>query len=136
VLSRVRHWPAWVRRLDPLAVDRAVAAALFAVMEALIWLSPHARFPGTQSVAAGTLCVAAAVRRRWLLPALCLGIVAVLGCYAVDGSGDKLGNGPAGVFASVLVLLLFYAGGAFWDGRQAWTAPAGSALGCRARFTT
>jgi signal transduction histidine kinase len=89
-------------------------------MEGLIWLTPHTRNPGTQTLSAGLLCFAVAVRRRWILCALGLGIVAIVASYAIDGF--RAASGPAGLLSSLLVPLLFYGGGAFWDGWRAWTA--------------
>jgi signal transduction histidine kinase len=122
VLRRLRHPVSPIARFDPLAVDCVFGGVVFVVMEALIWLSPHAKYPGSETLAASLLCFAVAVRRRWILGMLGLSIVAVLVAYAIDGSGSAFGGGPAGAFSSLLVLLLFYGGGAFWDGWRTWTA--------------
>jgi MYXO-CTERM domain-containing protein len=110
----------WYRSLDPEHVDRAVAALLLVALELQIWTGPPHGDRTVAAIAAIVLCAAVAVRRRRLVEALALALVATTLKLAIWGTGARAGGGGgAGLIA---VMLLFYAAGAFYTGRRSWLA--------------
>jgi signal transduction histidine kinase len=112
-----RRLLARVRRLDPVRVDGLAALMLLLAVEAQLWLEPAAR--GRVAAAAGGAIVAGAVavRRRWPLGALVVGVTASV-------SADAL-SGPASVAAVATLpaaILGFYGAGAFVGERRARAA--------------
>jgi signal transduction histidine kinase len=108
-----------LRIRDPERVDWVVAALLLAAIELQAWTgSPH-RDRAVVALAPVALCAAGAVRRRWLVQALAIGVLVTAVKLAVWGSGARAGGGGLGLIA---VMLIFYGAGAFYAGRRSWLA--------------
>jgi len=124
VMSGLRRLRSAASRLDPVAVDRGLAAVLLAADQVVLWTAPHGRVRLAAAAWSALLFGAVAVRRRWLVEGM---IVATLGTGAgliVFGSGVL--HGPSGLIGSVAALLLFYGGGAFLED---WRSVLALALG-------
>jgi signal transduction histidine kinase len=106
----------WFRALDPTRVDWVVGAALLVGSEILIWAGSGHRDRVVAAIAVIVPSVAVAVRRRWLVEVLSVGVVIVTVKLAVWGTSV---SGQAGGLGLVALMLIFYAIGAFYTGRQA-----------------
>ena len=113
-----------MQRLDPATVDGIVALALLIAIELQVWLTPaaHDRTPAAiaGAVSAGTV----AVRRRWPLEALLVGVGVTIAADAVRGAGT--GAPLATILAGILVA---YGAGAFLAAPRAQAALALGAAG-------
>jgi signal transduction histidine kinase len=106
-----------IRGLDRVRVDELIALVLLIEIELQVWLSPsvHHRVPA--ALGGVGLSVAVAVRRRWPLAAVLVGVGAVAGQDVFGGhvTEHALGAIPAGV-------LVFYGAGAFLAARRSRSA--------------
>jgi signal transduction histidine kinase len=114
VISAVRR--DFLSDLDPVRVDRVVAAALVAGFEVQIWTASDQRLRWLQAVLAAVVGIAVAVRRRWTLQGLVAAGTALLVRHALPG-GSASGHGPFGL---VGIVLLTYGAGAFLEGTRSW----------------
>jgi signal transduction histidine kinase len=106
-VSRLGRW-------EPASLDRLAAAVLLFAIEAQIWLTP-AQAGRTASAAGGVgVATAVAVRRRWPLGAVVLGLGSILVTDAVGGSvaQSAVAIVPAGA-------MITYGAGAFVTPRRA-----------------
>jgi signal transduction histidine kinase len=109
----------WFRSLDPVRIDWLVAAAAFAASQFAIWGGAGHDDRVVAAVAAIVPSVAVAVRRRWLPEVGVIGLVTVAIKLAVWGTAAA---GETGGVGFLIVLLIFYAAGAFYSGRRALLA--------------
>ena len=111
----------WWRSLDQERVDWVVAAILLGAFELEIWTGTALHDKLVTAVAAVVPCAAVAVRRRWLIQALAIGVVAVV-AKRLGWAGARAPTG--GGIGLIAAMLLFYAAGAFYSGRRAVLAAA------------
>jgi signal transduction histidine kinase len=119
VPTAVRALTDRLRRLDPVRVDIATAAVLLVVVDLQTFAARHEAHRVPMALFHVLLCFGIAVRRRWLLPVLCL---ATLGAAWWLIAWDSTPTGPSGFISSLIPVLLFYGGGAFLTGARSWTA--------------
>lgn len=117
VISATRDLLTRIRGLDPVRIDRGVAVLLVIVCElgALTTGSERARL--AVAVFGPMIALAVAIRRRWTLQALALGVATTIATRLLNGTQQPgWEKGPL----IVGILLLIYAAGAYLDGRRAW----------------
>jgi signal transduction histidine kinase len=107
--------------LDRVHVDELVGLLLLIEMELQVWLSPYVHHRVPAALGGLVLSLAVAVRRRWPLAAVLIGVGAVAGQDAFGGAltVHAFGAIPAGI-------MVFYGAGAFLSAPR---ARAGLALG-------
>jgi signal transduction histidine kinase len=110
---------AWPGRFDAEMLDRLVALLLLFAVEVQVWLEPPAHGQAAAAVSGAIVSGAVAVRRRWPLGALVVGVGASVGADALSGPASV--GGLATIPAAVLG---FYGAGAFLTERRARTAVA------------
>ena len=112
MLLLARRRSARIRGFDRVRVDELIGLVLLIEIELQVWLSPyvHHRVPA----ALGGVGLAVAVRRRWPLGAVLVGVGAVAGQDVFGGhvTEHALGAIPAGI-------MVFYGAGAFLAARRA-----------------
>ena len=98
-----RGLSARIRGLDRVRVDELAALVLLIEIELQVWLSPYVQNRVPAAVGALVLSVAVAVRRRWPLAAVLVGVCAVAG---QDVFGGRLTEHAIGaILAGILVVL-------------------------------
>ena len=118
--------------MDPVHVDYAVAAVLLIAVELSAATASDERARWVTAAIGPPIALAVANRRRWTLQALGLAGVTVAAKQLLAGTQH---GGANGLFGPVALLLLFYAAGAFLDGRRAWLGFAlTTALGAAVSF--
>jgi signal transduction histidine kinase len=112
-----RRLVARFRQLDPVLVDRLAALALLIAVELQIWLGGDPRGQAAEAVGGAIVCAAVAIRRRWPLGALVVGVGASVGADALSGpaSVSVLATLPAAILG-------FYGAGAFLPARRSQVA--------------
>jgi signal transduction histidine kinase len=105
------------RGLGPTSIDALAGLLLLVDVELQVWLNPHLDHRLPAALGGAVLTTAAAVRRRWPLSAVLVGVGAVTAQDVFGGqlTQHALGAIPAGI-------MLFYAAGAFLAERRAWLA--------------
>jgi signal transduction histidine kinase len=106
-VSRLGRW-------EPASLDRLAAAVLLFAIEAQIWLTPALAGRTASAVGGVGVATAVAVRRRWPLGAVVLGLGSILVTDAVGGSvaQSAVATVPAGA-------MITYGAGAFVTPRRA-----------------
>jgi signal transduction histidine kinase len=106
-VSRLGRW-------EPASLDRLAAAVLLFAIEAQIWLTPAQAGRTASAVGGVGVATAVAVRRRWPLGAVVLGLGSILVTDAVGGSvaQSAVATVPAGA-------MITYGAGAFVTPRRA-----------------
>ncbi len=117
MIAAARDLVARIRGLDPVRVDYAVAAVLLIAVELSAVTASDGRARWVTAAIGPPIALAVASRRRWTLQALALACVTVAAKQLLAGTQH---GGANGLFGPVALLLLFYAAGAFLDGRSAW----------------
>ena len=117
MIAAARRLVARIRGLDPVRVDYAVAAVLLIAVELSAVTASDGRARWVTAAIGPPIALAIASRRRWTLQALALACVTVAAKQLLAGTQH---GGANGLFGPVALLLLFYAAGAFLDGRGAW----------------
>jgi signal transduction histidine kinase len=112
-----------VHSLDSVRVDYAAALVMLVALEAAAWTGSGIRHRWVAGAAAIVPAVAVAIRRRWVLQALAVGVVQAGLLALVYGSSFGGGQGLVGGIGAILI---FYGAGAFVPGRRSWI---GLALG-------
>jgi len=131
VISTASHVYARVRGLDPVRVDQAVAAVLLIGFEISAATTSDQRARWAMAAIDLAIAVAVANRRRRTLQALALAFAAMAAKRLLVGTGTGGGKG----FGVAGMLLLFYAAGAYLDGRRTWLGLAlTTALGAAISF--
>lgn len=123
--SRLQSIGAWVRRLDPVTVDRLVAVLLLVAWEIQIWTAAHPHHRVGAAIVAVVPAWTVAVRRRWLLPAVTLAAAVKLAEVAVFGLKTQANGGVVGALTAVVI---FYGAGAFVAGWRSWYALGGGVV--------
>jgi signal transduction histidine kinase len=118
------HAPhAWLTGLEPVRVDAVAAVVLLAAIELQIWLDPAAHHSLPAALGGLVTSVAVALRRRWPLTMLVVGVAATVTQHALGGT-------RANIVATIVVgVLLAYGAGAFLPERRARIALALGAAG-------
>jgi signal transduction histidine kinase len=121
-----RKLSAEIRGFDRARVDELIGLLLLIEIELQVWLSPYVHHRVPAALGGVALSVAVAVRRRWPLGAVLLGVGAVAGQDIFGGhlTEHALGAIPAGI-------MVFYGAGAFLP---AWRARSALALGMTVLF--
>jgi signal transduction histidine kinase len=107
----------WLRSIGPERIDWLVAGLLLIAFELEIWTGTLRSGRPVAAVAAIVPCAAVAVRRRWLIEVLALGLIT--SAAKLLAGGPRSAGGGVGV---ICVMLIFYAAGAFYSGRRSWCA--------------
>ncbi len=113
-MSRMRRAVSRLGRWEPASLDRLAAAVLLVAIEAQIWLTPAQAGRTASAVGGVGVAMAVAVRRRWPLGAVVLGLGSILVTDAVGGSvaQSAVATVPAGA-------MITYGAGAFVTPRRA-----------------
>ena len=111
------------RSLDPVRVDYGAALLIMVALEVAAWTGSGVEHRWVAAAAAIVTAGMLAVRRRWILQALAIGVACAALVALIYGSVSRGGQGLVGGIAGILV---FYGAGAFLPRRLSWI---GLALG-------
>ena len=124
MLFPARRLSARIRGFDRVRVDELVGLVLLIEIELQLWLSPYVHHRVPAALGGMALSAVVAVRRRWPLAAVLVGVgaVAVQDVFGGRLTEHAIGAIPAGVLA-------FYGAGAFLPARRArWALGLGVAV--------
>jgi len=114
---RARRLSERIRGFDRVRLDELIGLVLLIEIELQVWLSPYVHHRVPAALGGAALSVVVAVRRRWPMGAVLVGVGAVAGQDVFGGrlTEHALGAIPAGV-------MVFYGAGAFLPARRARAA--------------
>jgi signal transduction histidine kinase len=112
----------WARSLDPVRVDYGAALLILIALEVAAWAGTGVKHRWVGAAAALVTAAVVALRRRWILQALTVGVVWAALQALLYGSA----SGSQGLVGGIGSILIFYGAGAFLPRRRSWI---GLALG-------